>query len=185
MKFGEQIKTLLDECSVVLSQLKFEDVEEFKYLLRSADRIFFVGIGRVGLMISAAAVRFGHLGLKCYIVGQLGIPPIRSADLLVAASGSGESHFPCEIAKIASRIGAKVVYLGTNVGSTLSKIADLSLRFNANTKLELDGEVGSQQLLTSLFEQTLLLFCDAVALDLATEAEMDANELWSRHSNLE
>jgi len=53
------------------------------------------------------------------------------------------------------------------------------------TKNYLDDEIDSNQPMTSLFEQTLLLLGDIVAKMLIEREDLDMKALWQYHANLE
>ena len=52
-------------------------------------------------------------------------------------------------------------------------------------KLALPDEVPSAQIMSSLFEQSLLLYGDIVALAYSRKKGLDLHALWRRHANLE
>ena len=147
------VDLVIKECESVLKAISAEDTEKFIEYLDGATRIFFVGVGRVMLSLKAFAKRLAHLGYDTHIVGEITEPAITEKDLLIVGSGSGESLFPKMIAEKAKSFGAKVVMLGSNRQSSIAKIADFMLRVPTNTKLGLDDEIKSQQIMTSLFEQ--------------------------------
>jgi 6-phospho-3-hexuloisomerase len=89
------------------------------------------------------------------------------------------------IATVARRHGARIAYLGANMPSTIGSLSHLQVRIPVPTKLNLGGEVKSQQIMTSLFEQTVLLLGDAMALALAQRRNVDPAQLWRFHANLE
>ncbi len=53
------------------------------------------------------------------------------------------------------------------------------------TKLALPEELGSEQIVSSLFEQTLLLLGDAMALMIVDRRQLDLHDPWRHHANLE
>ena len=57
------------------------------------------------------------------------------------------------------------------------------VRVPTNTKLELDDEIKSEQIMTSLFEQFLLLYGDIVAKIIVEENKIDIHSLWQYHAN--
>ncbi len=183
--YRKTAQLVLDECSRVLLSVDEDTTQEFIRRILSANRIFFVGVGRVFLSLEAMAKRFSHLGLDTHVVGEITEPAIRPGDLLIAGSGSGESLFPCAIAKKAKSLGAQVVLIGSNRESTLAKIADFMVRVPTNTKAKAPDEIASEQIMTSLFEQFLLLYGDTVAKMIAEKNKIDIDTLWEYHANLE
>lgn len=59
------------------------------------------------------------------------------------------------------------------------------MRIPVQSKLACPDELRSQQPMTSLFEQTLLLYGDAVARVIVERKALDLTSLWQYHANLE
>lgn len=59
------------------------------------------------------------------------------------------------------------------------------MRIPVQSKLACPDELQSQQPMTSLFEQTLLLYGDAVARVIVERKALDLTSLWQYHANLE
>lgn len=59
------------------------------------------------------------------------------------------------------------------------------VRIPVRTKNYLEDEIDSVQPMTSLFEQSLLLFGDVVAKMIIDERQIDMKSLWRYHANLE
>jgi 6-phospho-3-hexuloisomerase len=183
--YSESLALVLDECDEALKQVDIAKVEKFIELLLIAERVFFVGTGRVLLSLQSMSTRLRHVGLETYHVGQTAEPPITERDLLIIGSGSGESIFPVAVAKRAKELGVRIVHIGSNPMSSLKDITDLFIRIPARTKLNLADEIDSKQPMSSLFEQCLLLFGDIVANMLIHRKGLTPATLWSRHANLE
>ena len=182
----KQISDLvLSELHTSLGAIKEEEVEKLIELVLGARKVFFIGVGRVMLSLEAMAKRLAHLGIKTHVVGDINEPSFGMEDLLVVASGSGESIVPAAIAKKAKSIGGKIVHIGSNPTGTVAQLADLQVRIPAQTKLALADEFQSNQAMTSLFEQALLLYGDAVAAVIIDEKCLDIHALWDTHANLE
>ncbi len=182
----KEIKQLVaEECLNALNSIDDDQSEKFIDALLDAKKVFFVGVGRVLLSLESICKRLAHLGISAHCVGDINEPAITKADLLVVGSGSGESLIPVVIAKKAKQIGAKIVWIGSNDESTAAKIADFKVRIPVQSKLNKADEIKSEQPMTSLFEQTLLLYGDAVALMICKREALDLKDLWQYHANLE
>ncbi|MBO5754935.1 MAG: sugar isomerase, partial [Clostridia bacterium] len=96
-----------------------------------------------------------------------------------------ESIFPKEIAKKAKALGIEVVMIGSNKESALASIADFMVRVPTNTKMKHPDEIPSEQIMTSLFEQFLLLYGDILAKMIVEKKHIDMSALWQYHANLE
>ena len=176
---------VLEELHTSLGVIKEEEVEQLIDIVLGARKVFFIGVGRVMLSLEAMAKRLAHLGIQTHVVGDINEPAFGVDDLLVVASGSGESIVPVAIAKKAKSIGGKIVHIGSNPTGTVAQLADLQVRIPAQTKLALADEFQSNQAMTSLFEQTLLLYGDAVAAVIIDAKGLDIHALWDTHANLE
>lgn len=181
-----QIRDLvLGELAVSLGAVREEEVEQLIALVLASRKVFFVGVGRVLLSLEAIAKRWAHLGIDTHIVGEITEPAITADDLLIVGSGSGTTLFPAAIAQKAHRLGAKVVHIGSNPNSGLKETACLMVRIPVRTKDYREDEIDSQQPMTSLFEQSLLLLGDIAAKMIADREKLDLKELWQYHANLE
>ena len=152
----------------------------------AADKVFAIGVGRVLLSVQAIVKRLNHLGIRAWCVGDINEPAITERDLLIVASGSGESVVPLSIARVARMRGARIAHIGSNMESQLAPLADLCVRLPVRTRLSRPDEIPSAQIMTSLFEQGLLILGDALALILKDRLGIqDVDTLWQFHANLE
>ena len=178
-------KIIINECSQALEAVNCNTVEKYLTMLTEARKVFFVGVGRVLLSLEAIAKRYAHLGIETVIVGQIAEPAIGREDVLIVGSGSGETMFPAGIARKAKAIGAKVIHIGSNPNSSLREVADLFVRIPVESRAKELDEIHSEQPMTSLFEQSLLLFGDATAMMLIRDRGIELEKLWEFHANLE
>ena len=176
---------VLGELAKSLSSVQEQQIDRLVDSILSADRVFFVGVGRVLLSLQAFCKRLAHLGIKCCYVGDITEPAITKDDLLIVGSGSGESIFPLGIARKAYSVGAHIIHIGSNPKSSMSEYAEYMVRIPVRTKLHLDDEICSVQPMTSLFEQALLLLGDIVSLEIIQRQGLDMDKLWRYHANLE
>ena len=183
VKDAEQIT--MRECAEALGRIDEKQSEALVDAILDAEQVFFVGVGRVLLSLQAICKRLSHLGIKAHCVGEITEPAITDKDLLIVGSGSGESLFPAAIAGKAKTIGAKVAWIGSNTDSTIAKLADYQIRIPVQTKLNKEDELKSEQPMTSLFEQSLLLYGDSLARVIIDKKQLDIKTLWQFHANLE
>lgn len=186
MSFKNSYVLVLSELDQTFAQV---DESAFNLLIeevKKADRVFVMGVGRVMLMLQAFVKRLNHLGFKATYVGAIDEPAITNKDLLIIGSGSGESILPLAIAKKAKSFGAKIYRIGSNPDSSITQYEDGFLRIPCKTKLNLPDEIGSNQLMSSLFEQMLLLVSDVLCYELnCDETRLNNQILWQKHANLE
>lgn len=149
-----------------------------------ADRVFVAGAGRSGLVLRMAAMRLMHFGLTVHIAGDTTTPAIGTRDLLLIASGSGTTPGVVRAGETATKAGARVAAFTTNPESPLGATADTLVVIPAPQKTDHGSEV-SRQYSGSLFEQVLFLATEAVFQALWEKADIPAEQLWTRHANLE
>lgn len=175
---------ILEENLSLSRQLELEQLLPYIYHIQQAKRIFITAAGRSGFAMRSTAMRFMHLGLNVYYVGDTTTPAIGEGDLLIAASGSGTTTSIVRSAEKSIASGAKLVAITTNAESALGKIASHVVVIPAAEKQDHSQKI-SAQYAGSLFEQFLLLLNDAVFQSLWKLSGQEAEELWKRHANLE
>lgn len=186
MDFNKNYKMIFQELNQAFDSIDEKEVEELVEMICEAEQIFVVGVGRVLMMLQAFVKRLNHLGISANYVGAVDEPAITEQDLLIVGSGSGESIVPLEIVKKAKKFNAAVAHIGANPKSSMSAYEDLFVRIPCSTKLALEDEISSDQIMSSLFEQSLLLLSDTIAMMIVEEKEItDLHALWRKHANLE
>ena len=183
--YNDSYKLILAEVENACSKVEQEQVEQLVSAILSSRKVFLVGVGRVMLSLMAFCKRLNHLGISAHCVGDINEPAITSDDLLIVGSGSGETAFVVAIAKIAKKYGARVAHIGSNPQSTIALITDVFVRIPVSTKLNLQGEIQSQQIMSSLFEQSLYVVCDSVCYMICKRNNIEIKSLWEFHANLE
>lgn len=186
MNTTEYSSVIIRELEKTLSAMSSEDGEKFTDMILQAKKIFLAGAGRSGLAAKSFAMRLMHLGFDSYVCGETITPNLESDDVLIIASGSGETGSLVSMAKKAVSIGAKILTITVLPNGTIGQLADLAVRVPAPTpKAEFDRSITSIQPMGSLFEQTCLLFFDAVVLRLMEKKHDDSGNMFKRHANLE
>ena len=177
---------VLDELKRTLDSIDPASVEKLAQAILEADQVFFVVVGRVILSLHCVCMRLAHLGVKAHYVGEITEPAITKNDLLIVGSGSGASLFPLGIAKKArTSVDCKIVHIGSNPNREMRDIADFMVRIPVRTKFYLEDEIDSCQIMTSLFEQSVLLLGDILAKLIVERRQLDMKALWQYHANLE
>ncbi len=162
-----------------------DEAERFAVLVASAGAVFVAGAGRSGLMGKAFAMRLMHMGVKAYVVGETVTPGIGAGDMLVLGSGSGETASLVAMAHKAASLGAQIGLVTVKPESTIAALADVTVQLSATAKEQNSGQRGTIQPMASLFEQSLLLFYDAVILKLMEIKGLDSGTMYGSHANLE
>lgn len=176
-------KGIIAELSKQEKHIDLKATLELKKLIIQANKIFCDGKGRSGLMIKAFANRLLHLGFNCNAIGEITTPPVKKNDLLISVSGSGETRSVIYNIQKANDFGASTVLLTTNLSSKASQIAKLRLLIPGNTKE--NSVLKSIQPLGALFEQTTLLYFDALVLQLMKDKGLNNDAVAMGHANIE
>lgn len=176
---------ILQELEQALAGISAESVDQLTRLIGRADRIYVAGAGRSGLMARSFAMRLMHTGRPVYVAGETVTPAIGGNDLLLIASGSGETKSLAAMAAKARELGAAVAAVTVAPESTIGRMADVTVHIPAVTKAAESSGRTSVQPMGSLFEQSLLLFFDGVILRLMEEQGILPSDMYGRHANLE
>jgi 6-phospho-3-hexuloisomerase len=183
--FGAISQALLAENARVLSQVNEDDITNLLSLLQQAQQVFVMGSGRSRLVMQMFAMRLMHLGLRTFVVGETVTPALRTGDLLIACSASGETASTCLVAETAVSLQAKLVAITATPTSRLAQLADCMIWLPTPTKTAKTTWVHSEQYGGSLFEQSALLMCDSLVLYAMRTWLLDETTLGRQHANLE
>lgn len=177
--------SILHEITQTLETVHPEEVQVLVDAILGSRRVFVTGVGRVLLVMQAWAKRLNHLGIMTFFAGEINEPAISDEDLLISASGSGESVVPRAITSVALKYKPKICYIGSNNESTIAQMADIHVNFQCSTKHKKAEEIVSVQPMSSLFEQSLFILGDIVALMIIKKKNIELGKLWDIHANLE
>lgn len=180
-----KINEIINEITKVLDEVNQTEVDQFILAICKANKIVVCGAGRVGYAIRGFGMRLGHMGLSAYAIGDTTVPNISEDDLLIVASGSGETQTIFDLVTIAKKNNAAIAVVTSNVNSRIGQLADSVVKINAPSKTKYVGDFVSIQPMTTLNEQCLGLFFDAVVLQLMENMHQTHESMWARHSNLE
>jgi 6-phospho-3-hexuloisomerase len=180
-----KIQSILEEIQIVLSKVNDSEVDDLISEILDAKRIVVCGAGRVGMAIRGFGMRLGHLGLNAYTLGDSTVPGISENDLLIVASGSGETQTIFDLVAIASKNKCRIAAITGNPDSRIGKLANTVVKITAPSKTKAVEGFVSVQPMTTLNEQCLGLFFDAVSLKLMDKMGENHDTMWARHSNLE
>ena len=183
--YQELVQVVTTEVRDVLSKVATEEVENLVEAIMTAEKVFVFGVGRVFLALKFMAKRLAHLGIDTQVVGSITEKSIGSKDLLLIASGSGESKLPVEISRIAKKHQARLGLITSAGESTIKNMADLVVRLPSPTKNDSNFGVQSIQPMTNLFDQSLHIFGDVVCMIIQSKKVLTDEELWQYHANLE
>ena len=197
-RFEEAIDEILKGISNAMNQVNPAQIEGVtQALLHARDeerRVLIVGAGRSGLVGRAFAMRLMHLGFNVYVMGETINPAVGEDDLAIIISGSGSTTLPVTVAEIAKKLGVKVLAITSNPKSLLRKAADHGVRVPGRSRVALEEEYHSRQLLGehesltplgTLFENSCMILLDCLIAELMGRLGMSEEEMKRRHAAIE
>lgn len=188
MKASVISTTIAAELQETLAEVNNEQAEQLAERIVKANRVFLIGAGRSLLMIKCCAMRLMQMGLTAYVPGEVVTPSIQPGDLLLVASGSGETGSVVLMAKKAKAMGAEVALITMVPESTIGSVADTVITIKGNSpKAASNYKQNSIQIGGGLFEISVLLFLEAIVLMVVEKLGVeDPNKLlMQNHANLE
>ncbi|MBQ7371275.1 MAG: SIS domain-containing protein [Blautia sp.] len=146
-------------------------------------RIFCDASGRSRLQIAGFAMRLAQMGFAAQLVGEPTSTAIRSDDVLLVCSASGNTSVIVEHARSAKKAGSQVLTITASQNSSLAELSDEMIVLNAASKKG-HSELSIQPM-GSLFEQSAGLLFDMLVLRIMDEYGITAEQMSDNHSNLE
>ena len=192
----DMMRLMASKVRSIANGISDEDVEGLLREIQEAKRVYVMGAGRSGLVARAFAMRLKHLGLTSYVVGETVTPAVKSDDLVVVFSGSGETKTVADIAESAKAIGARLCLITSRRDSRIGRIADCCVVIESRRDAEGDehaefeirqmlGKHKSFAPLGTLFETASVIFADAVISRLMEIRGINVEMLKGRHVNIE
>lgn len=183
MNYSENVESVLKELKKSTVSVSDEEAEAFASRIMGTKRLFCDGKGRSGLMIKAFAMRLAQMNLTVFDTQGVTVPAIEPGDTLLVASGSGETENLLEHARKARELGAEVILLTTAKSSSLSRLSNVCICFEAGAKNQ--KKKVSIQPMGTLFEQSISIFFDTVVLLLMDRLSLTGEDMYRLHNNLE
>lgn len=181
----DHIQHILQEISEVLEHINEDEVRILLDHIIKAHRIVTAGAGRMGLAMQGFSMRLAQLELKSYYYRDTTLPHVGKRDLIIVASGSGETKSILELVRLANATSAPVALITAHTTSSMSRRASVRVILPAPYKTMQTKRVLSIQPMTTLTEQCLMVFLDALVLSLMKSLNKTSKDMWSQHSNLE
>ncbi|QHT47919.1 6-phospho-3-hexuloisomerase [Bacillus sp. SB49] len=185
MKTAGYLAEIMEELSQTVQQIPESKAEELVNQITASKKVFVTGAGRSGFMGKSFAMRMMHMGIDAYVVGETVTANLEPGDLLIVGSGSGETKTLVAIAEKAKHSGGKVAAVTISPESTIGQMADIVIPLPGMTKDQSAGSHSSIQPMGTLFEQTMLLFYDALILRFMEKKGLDSDKMYGKHANLE
>ena len=150
-----------------------------------ARRIACYGVGREGLMMKALCMRLMHLGLDAHVVGDMTTPHLGSGDLLLVSAGPGQFSTVLALMGVARGAGARTLVVTAQPDGSAASQADVVIHLPAQTMArDLQGATSILPM-GSLYEAVQLVFFDLISIMLRSKTGQSAEQMRSRHTNLE
>jgi 6-phospho-3-hexuloisomerase len=192
----EMMRLMASKIRSTADLLSDEEVERFLKEILKSRRIYVLGAGRSGLVAKSFAMRLMHLGLQSYVVGETITPSMKSGDMLVAFSGSGETKTVAELAETSKDIGGHLCLVTSKKDSRIGRIADCVVVIESHRDevrdesaefeiRQMTGEHKSFAPLGTLFETAAMIFADAIVSALMEITHCNIEDLKDRHANIE
>ncbi|WP_068497698.1 6-phospho-3-hexuloisomerase [Paenibacillus kribbensis] len=185
METSQYLSQVLKELQLVPQLISDAESEQLIHSITAANKVFVAGAGRSGFMIRSLAMRLMHMGIQAYVVGETVTPGLGEGDLLIIGSGSGETKSLTSMAEKAKKLGASLALLTTSPESTIGKLADIVVKLPGAPKDPANKDYQTIQPMGSLFEQTLLLYGDALVLKMMEQRKLTSESMFGQHANLE
>ncbi len=185
MNTSEFLKDIIAELSLTADKIDQQEAEELVDKISKAKKVFVAGAGRSGFMAKSFAMRMMHMGIDAYTIGETITPNFEEGDILIIASGSGETKSLVTLAEKAKGIGGNIAVVTLTPDSSIGKFADCIVTLPGAAKDQTNSDYKTIQPMGSLFEQTCLLFFDAVILRFMEKKGLDTSKMYGKHANLE
>lgn len=182
----EVVGTVLNEIAYCLNDVTEEETKKLLEMILQARKVFVAGVGRSGFACRGFAMRLMHMGIEAYFIGDTVTPSFSKEDILIVGSGSGATASLISYTEKAKKLGGNIALLTINPKSPLGRMADISIRLNApSPKVGVSSKASSIQPMGSMFEQSLMVVCDIIVMELMERLNISEDEMFKRHANLE
>ena len=183
--FQQLSEMALAELTQVFARMTDDDVRPLLGAIESSPRVFLVGAGREGLATRSFAMRLAHLGKESHWIWDDTTPAIGPGDLLICAAGCADIGHLNHVCRQAKAAGATLALVTAAESGYLCTLADVVTRVPAAAFHATGDLVPSEQLMGNLFEQSLFICYDVLAMMLRRELGLTVDQMVARHRNVE
>ena len=181
----DRIKTIFDEMDFVLDNLDEDECTKLYDLIMWSNKIVWIWAGKVWMTVKAFIMRLWHFWYNARFLWDTTVPNIWEWDLLLVASWSWETQTIFDLVEIWKKNWCKIALITWNPESRMWKLADSIVQIKAPSKPKPVEWFTSIQPMTTLNEQCLWIFFDAMVLEIMQKTWETHETMWARHSNLE
>lgn len=174
----DSVDGILEDCRRALDSVDPGAREELVGGILGSRKVFIYGSGRSGLVGQMFAVRLVQLGLDVHFVGEMTTPIIGEEDLTILISNTGKTSSVVQTAKIARRIGSRVVCVTGVEDCPLAGTSDVVISMTVP-----DGDdVKKVAPLGTIFEDSSLLLFDGIVSEIMERRRITEEEMRNRHA---
>lgn len=185
-RYVKMYQTIMNEHMAVFEKQDLAELVECVEVIKSADRIFMIGVGREGIAGRSFAMRLMHLGKQVHWIWDDTTPGVQNQDLFISISGSGRIGHIHYVTERAKSNGATVLMVTGSPDGKTSQLADHILFVPASVYNGTDKRVvPSIQPMGNLFEQHLFILFDLLIMILEQDLSIKHQEMEARHRNVE
>ncbi|MHA1595030.1 MAG: SIS domain-containing protein [Candidatus Baldrarchaeia archaeon] len=179
----EFANALLKEVRKNIDRIDEKTINKIVDVIRNADRVIVVGVGRSFVVARDFAIRLVQLGINVSLAGEevsdVYLPIRGERDVVFAISGSGETEEVIDVCSIAHERGATVIAVTSYPDSTLGKLADYIVEVKGRVKPRasppmkefpdyMSGEpIDTISLRGALFEVSAMVILEGLAAEIA------------------
>lgn len=181
----KNLEKIYSEIDFVLWKIDQSQCDNLIKNILSARKIVWVGAGKVGMTLRAFIMRLWHFWLPAWFLWDSTVPGIGQWDLLLVASWSWETQTIVDLVEISKKNWCNIALITWNPESRMGKLANSIVKIMAPSKTKAVDWFKSIQPMTTLNEQCLRLFFDALVLEIMDKTWETHDTMRARHSNLE
>lgn len=185
-RYQQLADTILAEHTAAFAAQNLDEVRALMDMVKAADRIFVMGVGREGISTRAFAMRLMHLGKEVHWIWDDTTPGMGKGDLFLATNGSGQIGHIHYVVEQAKKTGASIAVVTGDPRQKTPALADCVLFVPAAVFNGTDPRaVPSVQPMGNLFEQHIFLLFDMIIMMLEEKLQLDHAAMEARHRNIE
>ncbi len=176
-------KVLQTEAAAVLAladRLDERFAKAVRLVVECKGRVILTGMGKSGIICRKIAATFSSTGTPAFFLhpadalhGDLGV--IRNEDVVIALSYSGENEELVRILETLKRLGASLIAVTSNSGSTLGQAADVAL------DCQVSEEACPMNLVPTASTTAMLALGDALAMTVLVEKGFQPEDFANLH----
>lgn len=174
----DSIDGILSCCREAVDSIDPTAREELVGSILSCRKVFIYGSGRSGLVGQLFAVRLVQLGLDVHFVGEMTTPIIGKEDLTLLISFTGKTSSVVQTARIAKRIGSRIVCVTGDADSPLSCTSDVVIAM----RVPEGNDVKEFAPLGTIFEDSAILLFDGIIGEIMERRRITEEEMRGRHA---